>query len=153
MQKQEGPYPRQSSADRKEALYHDIIDYFDKGKVRHYNIREEGRREEGEGGGRGRRKNACMHTVSLPQLWECGIEQCKENASQLETVTFDYEKLSDIHVSREIHSCTSESCHSACLYTHWTEYTMNVVLWLVFVLLDVHSQLTRRKQLPASTPT
>ena len=33
MQKQEGPYPRQSSAERKEALFHDIIDYFDKGKV------------------------------------------------------------------------------------------------------------------------
>ena len=122
MQKQEGPYPRQSSADRKEALYHDIIDYFDKGKVRiacHYNIREEGggggggggggrREEEGEeegGGGEGRRKNACMLTVSPPQLWECGIEQCKEIASQLETVTFDYEKLSDIHVSRGNHSC------------------------------------------------
>ena len=53
MQKQEGPYPRQSSADRKEALYHDIIDYFDKGKVTAvYNVREEqGRRMEGEGGG------------------------------------------------------------------------------------------------------
>ncbi len=34
MQKQEGQYPKQSSADRKECLYHDIIDYFDKGKVR-----------------------------------------------------------------------------------------------------------------------
>lgn len=34
MQKAEGPYPRQSSAERKEALYHDIIEYFDKGKVR-----------------------------------------------------------------------------------------------------------------------
>lgn len=33
------------------------------------------------------------------QLWECGIEQCKELASQLESVTFNYEKLSDIHVS------------------------------------------------------
>ena len=33
MQKAEGPYPRQSSAERKEALYHDIIEYFDKGKV------------------------------------------------------------------------------------------------------------------------
>ena len=33
MQKQEGKYPRQSSAERKEALYNDIIDYFDKGKV------------------------------------------------------------------------------------------------------------------------
>ena len=43
-----------------------------------------------------------MHVCTLflpPQLWECGIEQCKEIASQLETVTFDYEKLSDIHVS------------------------------------------------------
>lgn len=34
MQKQEGPYPRQSSAERKEQLYKDIIDYYDKGKVR-----------------------------------------------------------------------------------------------------------------------
>ncbi len=34
MQKLEGQYPKQSSADRKECLYHDIIDYFDKGKVR-----------------------------------------------------------------------------------------------------------------------
>lgn len=33
MQKQEGQYPRQSSAERKEALYNDIIDFFDKGKV------------------------------------------------------------------------------------------------------------------------
>lgn len=33
MQKAEGPYPRQSSAERKEALYHDVIGYFDKGKV------------------------------------------------------------------------------------------------------------------------
>ena len=33
MQKSEGQYPRQSSAERKEALYQDIIDYFDKGKV------------------------------------------------------------------------------------------------------------------------
>ena len=33
MQKQEGKYPRQSSAERKEALYNDIIEYFDKGKV------------------------------------------------------------------------------------------------------------------------
>ena len=69
-------------------------------------------RREKEGGGReegrGRRKNACMHTVSPLQLWECGIEQCKEIASQLETVTFDYEKLSDIHVSRENHLCASE---------------------------------------------
>ena len=33
------------------------------------------------------------------QLWECGIEQCKELASQLESVAFNYEKLSEIHVS------------------------------------------------------
>ena len=33
MQKQEGQYPRQSSAERKEALYNDIIEYYDKGKV------------------------------------------------------------------------------------------------------------------------
>ena len=33
MQKQEGTYPRQSSAERKEALYNDIVEYFDKGKV------------------------------------------------------------------------------------------------------------------------
>lgn len=33
MQKQEGNYPRQTSAERKEALYRDIIEYFDKGKV------------------------------------------------------------------------------------------------------------------------
>ena len=33
MQKAESSYPRQSSAERKEALYHDIIEYFDKGKV------------------------------------------------------------------------------------------------------------------------
>lgn len=32
-QKQEGTYPRQSSAARKEALYDDIISLFDKGKV------------------------------------------------------------------------------------------------------------------------
>lgn len=62
MQKQEGTYPRQTSAERKEKLYHDIIEYFDKGK-----------------------------------LWECGIEQCREIASQLESVTFDYEKLNEIH--------------------------------------------------------
>jgi hypothetical protein len=36
MQKSEGQYPRQSSAERKEALYQDIIDYFDKGKVSMY---------------------------------------------------------------------------------------------------------------------
>lgn len=36
MQKSEGQYPRQSSAERKEALYQDIIDYFDKGKVSIY---------------------------------------------------------------------------------------------------------------------
>ena len=44
MQKAEGPYPRQSSADRKEALYHDIIEYFDKGKVStitHSNVDED----------------------------------------------------------------------------------------------------------------
>ena len=154
MQKQEGPYPRQSSADRKEALYHDIIDYFDKGKVAAvYNVREDGgrrmeggargrwreeqgggwreeqggggreeqgggrrggrgreeqgRRMEGEGGGwrggrgmEGREEVEYVHAHNfLSQLWECGIEQCKEIASQLETVTFDYEKLSDIHVS------------------------------------------------------
>ena len=34
MQKQEGQYQRQTSSERKEALYSDIIDYFDKGKVR-----------------------------------------------------------------------------------------------------------------------
>ena len=44
----------------------------------------------------------------LSQLWECGIEQCKEIASQLETVTFDYEKLSDIHVSGGNPSWASE---------------------------------------------
>jgi hypothetical protein len=33
------------------------------------------------------------------QLWECGIEQCKDLASQLESVAFNYEKLSEIHVS------------------------------------------------------
>ena len=33
MQKAEGPYPRQTSAARKEALYEHIIEYFDKGKV------------------------------------------------------------------------------------------------------------------------
>ena len=33
-QKQEGQYPSQTSAERKEALYLDIINYFDKGKVR-----------------------------------------------------------------------------------------------------------------------
>ena len=33
MLKAEGPYPRQSMADRKMALYNDIISYFDKGKV------------------------------------------------------------------------------------------------------------------------
>ena len=35
---------------------------------------------------------------SVLQLWECGIEQCKEIASQLETVTYNFEKLSEIHV-------------------------------------------------------
>ena len=63
MQKQEGPYPRQSSADRKEALYHDIIDYFDKGKVRmsfHYNVREEGEGRRGKGG-RARKEEECMY--------------------------------------------------------------------------------------------
>jgi hypothetical protein len=62
MLKPEGPYPRQSAAERKMALYNDIISFFDKGK-----------------------------------LWECGIEQSKEIARQLESVTFDYEKLSQIH--------------------------------------------------------
>ena len=33
MLKAEGPYKRQSMADRKMALYNDIISYFDKGKV------------------------------------------------------------------------------------------------------------------------
>ena len=33
MQKQEGAFPRQSSAERKEALYDEIITLFDKGKV------------------------------------------------------------------------------------------------------------------------
>ena len=62
---------------------------------------------EGEGGGwrggrgmEGREEVEYVHAHNfLSQLWECGIEQCKEIASQLETVTFDYEKLSDIHVS------------------------------------------------------
>ena len=40
-----------------------------------------------------------ISTLFVLQLWECGIEQCKEFASQLETVTFNYEKLSEIHVS------------------------------------------------------
>ncbi|XP_019859385.1 PREDICTED: dedicator of cytokinesis protein 1 isoform X1 [Amphimedon queenslandica] len=62
MLKAEGPYERQSMAERKMALYNDIISYFDKGK-----------------------------------LWEYGIEQSKEIAGQLESVTFDYEKLSQIH--------------------------------------------------------
>lgn len=39
------------------------------------------------------------YTVYFSQLWECGIEQCKEIASQLETVTFNYDKLSETHVS------------------------------------------------------
>jgi len=34
-QKQEGQYPPQTSAERKETLYLDIINYFDKGKVRY----------------------------------------------------------------------------------------------------------------------
>ncbi len=34
-------------------------------------------------------------------MWECGIEQCRDFASQLETVTFNYSKLSEIHVSME----------------------------------------------------
>ena len=33
MLKPEGPYPRQSAAERKMRLYDDIISYFDKGKV------------------------------------------------------------------------------------------------------------------------
>lgn len=33
MLKAEGPYQRQSMAERKMALYNDIISYFDKGKV------------------------------------------------------------------------------------------------------------------------
>ncbi len=33
------------------------------------------------------------------QLWECGIQQCKEIASQLEAVTFNYDNLSRMHVS------------------------------------------------------
>ena len=32
-QKQEGNYPKQTSAERKKALYDDIIHFFDKGKV------------------------------------------------------------------------------------------------------------------------
>lgn len=40
-----------------------------------------------------------VHYFHELQLWECGIEQCKELASQLESVTFNYEKLSEIHVS------------------------------------------------------
>ena len=31
--RKEGPYKKQTSAERKEALYHDIIDYFSRGKV------------------------------------------------------------------------------------------------------------------------
>lgn len=33
MLKPEAPYPRQSAAERKMALYNDIISYFDQGKV------------------------------------------------------------------------------------------------------------------------
>lgn len=45
-----------------------------------------------------------MTGVPVPfQLWECGIKQCKEIASQLESVTFNYEKLSEIHVSKGHH--------------------------------------------------
>lgn len=70
---------------------------------------------------------------SLPQLWECGIEQCKEIASQLETVTFDYEKLSDIHVSGGNPSCASDhppEVHSIlCLPLYPHELDISIVLW------------------------
>ena len=33
------------------------------------------------------------------QLWECGIEQCKELCIQHETITYDYVKLAELHVS------------------------------------------------------
>ena len=84
MQKQEGTYPRQTSAERKEALYDDIVTLFDKGKV-------------------GVAMWSVFHVIhccphSVPQLWECGIQQCKAIASQLETVTYNFEKLSEIHV-------------------------------------------------------
>jgi hypothetical protein len=75
MQKQEGAFPRQTSAERKEALYDEIVTLFDKGK-----------------------------------MWECGIQQCKAIASQLETVTYNFEKLSDIHktIARFYHSIIHE---------------------------------------------
>ena len=41
----------------------------------------------------------CRCLCSILQLWECGIQQCKAIASQLETVTYNFEKLSEIHVS------------------------------------------------------
>ena len=85
MLKPEGPYPRQSAAERKMALYDDIISYFDKGKV----------------------SISCIVitpfvVVCHYQLWESGIQHCKEIASQLDSVTFDYEKLSEIHVRYHI---------------------------------------------------
>ena len=36
--KKEGPYKKQTSAERKEALYHDIIDYFSRGKVNIFSL-------------------------------------------------------------------------------------------------------------------
>jgi hypothetical protein len=43
-------------------------------------------------------------------MWECGIQQCKAIASQLETVTYNFEKLSDIHktIARFYHSIIHE---------------------------------------------
>ena len=35
----------------------------------------------------------------LLQLWECGIEQCKELCRQHETITYDYVRLAELHVS------------------------------------------------------
>lgn len=40
----------------------------------------------------------CVCVCVCVQLWECGILQCQKFASQLETVTFDFARLSKIHV-------------------------------------------------------
>ena len=108
----EAAYPRQSASDRKMALYGDVISYFDKGKVgieymllQHlpcmcnhiYTIITIQCRL---GSGNCLVYSICTFTIMcyfISQLWECGIDHCKEIASQLET-HFLYEKLGQIHV-------------------------------------------------------
>ena len=65
---------------------------------------------------------------SVLQLWECGIEQCKEIASQLETVTYNFEKLSEIHVR----ACISFS--GVFLFKCNSVHVMNCNIWFKYCI-------------------